>query len=170
MPAFEWVHVQLHQQRDDKFITTDYLQQCPRDLVWKKPAPDSVTPGCKDLSQEQTLPLLLTPRLSSAWIAAAADLRVTAADYSLQSGAGFMLQSRVNGIRTGNKSLRTSPFRLATRHKINNRFDLGLHTSFTKLPFFEQLLSLSDSQAIDPPLLGRTKVDSNLFNPSGYQQ
>ncbi len=28
MPAFEWVHVQLHQQRDDKFITTDYLQQC----------------------------------------------------------------------------------------------------------------------------------------------
>ena len=31
MPAFEWVHVQLHQQRDDKFITTDYLQQCPFD-------------------------------------------------------------------------------------------------------------------------------------------
>jgi hypothetical protein len=30
MPAFEWVHVQLHQQGDDKFITTDYLQQCPR--------------------------------------------------------------------------------------------------------------------------------------------
>ncbi|WP_279943040.1 hypothetical protein, partial [Escherichia coli] len=49
MPAFEWVHVQLHQQKgmislsppticnsaapsakgDDKFITTDYLQQCP---------------------------------------------------------------------------------------------------------------------------------------------
>jgi hypothetical protein len=29
MPAFEWVHVQLHQQGDDKFITTDYLQQCP---------------------------------------------------------------------------------------------------------------------------------------------
>ncbi|WP_407261117.1 hypothetical protein [Klebsiella pneumoniae] len=29
MPAFEWVHVQLHQQKgDDKFITTDYLQQC----------------------------------------------------------------------------------------------------------------------------------------------
>ncbi|WP_205012327.1 hypothetical protein, partial [Escherichia coli] len=47
MPAFEWVHVQLHQQKgmislsppticnsaakgDDKFITTDYLQQCRR--------------------------------------------------------------------------------------------------------------------------------------------
>ncbi|WP_222859604.1 hypothetical protein, partial [Klebsiella pneumoniae] len=42
MPAFEWVHVQLHQQKGmislsppticnsaDKFITTDYLQQCP---------------------------------------------------------------------------------------------------------------------------------------------
>jgi hypothetical protein len=28
MPAFEWVHVQLHQQGDDKFITTAYLQQC----------------------------------------------------------------------------------------------------------------------------------------------
>ncbi|WP_407214898.1 hypothetical protein [Enterobacter kobei] len=28
MPAFEWVHVRLHQQGDDKFITTDYLQQC----------------------------------------------------------------------------------------------------------------------------------------------
>ncbi|HFS5759865.1 TPA: hypothetical protein ACH0TI_004073, partial [Escherichia coli] len=41
MPAFEWVHVQLHQQKgmislsppticnSAKFITTDYLQQCP---------------------------------------------------------------------------------------------------------------------------------------------
>ncbi|WP_207393212.1 hypothetical protein, partial [Escherichia coli] len=40
MPAFEWVHVQLHQQKgmislsppticnSAKFITTDYLQQC----------------------------------------------------------------------------------------------------------------------------------------------
>ncbi len=27
---FEWVHAQLHQQRDDKFITTDYLQQWRR--------------------------------------------------------------------------------------------------------------------------------------------
>ena len=29
MPAFEWVHVQLHQQRDDKFITTDSFATVP---------------------------------------------------------------------------------------------------------------------------------------------
>ncbi|MDM4490161.1 hypothetical protein QTO84_30840 [Klebsiella oxytoca] len=123
------------------------------------------------MSQEQTLP----PPANAAIVISMDSSRGGFKGYRSglllsNPGAGFMLQSRVNGIRTGNKSLRTSPFRLATRHKINNRFDLGLHTSFTKLPFFEQLLSLSDSQAIDPPLLGRTKVDSNLFNPSGYQQ
>jgi hypothetical protein len=43
MPAFEWVHVQLHQQKDDKFIATDgndsnllivfYVQIMPDDFV-----------------------------------------------------------------------------------------------------------------------------------------
>ncbi len=29
IPAFEWVHVQLHQQKGMIVFTTDYLQQCP---------------------------------------------------------------------------------------------------------------------------------------------
>ncbi|WP_407215131.1 H-NS family nucleoid-associated regulatory protein [Enterobacter kobei] len=28
MPAFEWVHAAPSAKGDDKFITTDYLQQC----------------------------------------------------------------------------------------------------------------------------------------------
>jgi hypothetical protein len=37
MPAFEWVHAAPSAKGDDKFITTDYLQQCqkyPQQLVY----------------------------------------------------------------------------------------------------------------------------------------
>ncbi|CAL1226428.1 transposase (plasmid) [Escherichia coli] len=49
MPAFEWVHVQLHQQKgDDKFITTDYLQQCRQECpargYFRSRASGSATP------------------------------------------------------------------------------------------------------------------------------
>ncbi|WP_343495665.1 hypothetical protein, partial [Citrobacter portucalensis] len=64
MPAFEWVHVQLHQQKgmislsppticnsaapsakgDDKFITTDYLQQCHIKRLLLSPGNTSISP------------------------------------------------------------------------------------------------------------------------------
>ncbi|VCZ48999.1 Putative transposase (identified by ISEscan HMM) [Klebsiella pneumoniae] len=82
MPAFEWVHAAP--KGDDKFITTDYLQQCHFD--------DYLLPAEKfaALKREQALPLAINPNsdqyleerlqlLTSSWPPSPAWPRTTSA-------------------------------------------------------------------------------------------